>query len=276
MKRSLLFSMMIMSVAFAQNSPPAPQDQPAPPPAAPTPLPTPAITGPLHWNVVHCDADLSTGRLLRSRGYCLDSHWQLRAGCRLRPQRPGQQPVPGGGRNWVYLWRQHKEAIRTPAPTRALGICMTTSLLLAPADRFNAYINFDFGRNSSPTGVTSTWKGIAGAAKFRFNDRFALTPRLQWFDDTNGFSTGAAQSVKEFTFTAGAKVAQGVLVWAELQFGLHPWHPVCQTSGRRYLAGNLRRIRYVARLPALPAGISSDDAVPVGRHRLVDPWRPPG
>jgi hypothetical protein len=53
---------------------------------------------------------------------------------------------------------------------------MTTTFLLAPADRFNAYINFDFGRNSSPTGVTSTWKGIAGAAKFRFNDRFALTP----------------------------------------------------------------------------------------------------
>ena len=47
MKRSLLFSMMIMSVAFAQNSPPAPQDQPAPPPPAPTALPTPAITGPL-------------------------------------------------------------------------------------------------------------------------------------------------------------------------------------------------------------------------------------
>ena len=31
MKKTLLFSMMIMSVAFAQNSPPAPQDQPAPP-----------------------------------------------------------------------------------------------------------------------------------------------------------------------------------------------------------------------------------------------------
>ena len=88
---------------------------------------------------------------------------------------------------------------------------MTTTFLLAPADRFNAYINFDFSRNSSPTGVTSTRKGIAGAAKFRFNDRFALTPCLQWFDDTNGFSTGAAQSVKEFTFTAGAKVARGFL-----------------------------------------------------------------
>ena len=47
MKRTLLFSMMIVSVALAQNSPPAPQDQPAPPPPAPTALPTPAMTGPL-------------------------------------------------------------------------------------------------------------------------------------------------------------------------------------------------------------------------------------
>jgi hypothetical protein len=82
-------------------------------------------------------------------------------------------------------------------------------------DKLNAYINFDYGRNSSPTGVTWPWKGIAGAAKFQLNDRFALMPRLQWFDDTNGFSTGTAQSVKEFTFTAGAKAAQGVLARSE-------------------------------------------------------------
>ena len=96
---------------------------------------------------------------------------------------------------------------------------MTITLLLAPADRLNTYINFDYGRNSSPTGVTSPWKGIAGAAKVQLNDRFALMPRLQWFDDTNGSSTGTAQSVKEFTFTAGAKVAQGVLARLEYCHG---------------------------------------------------------
>ena len=36
--------------------------------------------------IVHRDADLSTGRLLRSRGHCLDSRRQLHAGCRLRSQ----------------------------------------------------------------------------------------------------------------------------------------------------------------------------------------------
>src|SRR5579872_1330929 len=47
--RTLLFSVVVMQVAFAQNPPtqtPAPAGQTAQAPA-PTPLPTPAITGPL-------------------------------------------------------------------------------------------------------------------------------------------------------------------------------------------------------------------------------------
>jgi putative OmpL-like beta-barrel porin-2 len=94
---------------------------------------------------------------------------------------------------------------------------MTTTLVLVPADKLNAYINFDYGRKTSPTGVASTWKGVAEAAKCQLNDRFALTLRLEWCDDTSRFPTGNAKSVKEFTFTAGAKAAQGVL--ARLEYG---------------------------------------------------------
>jgi hypothetical protein len=96
-----------------------------------------------------------------------------------------------------------------------------TTLLLTPSDKFNAYINFDYGKNNNPDGKTSaSWKGIAGAAKYQINDKFAITPRLEWFDDTNGFSTGKAQSVKEFTITAEAKAAQGVLARLEYR---HDW-----------------------------------------------------
>ncbi len=73
------------------------------------------------------------------------------------PAGPGQQPVPGRRRNWLRVWRQYnEETIRTAAPTRAFTTCMTSTVSLAPADSFNAYVNFDFGRNSSPTGVTTT------------------------------------------------------------------------------------------------------------------------
>jgi hypothetical protein len=106
-----------------------------------------------------------------------------------------------------------------------------TTVLFTPADKFNAYINFDYGKNNSPFGsVTSanctldptkkcgTWKGIAGAAKFQLNGTFAITPRLEWFEDTNGFETGTAQTVKEFTLTAEAKAAQGILARLEYRY----------------------------------------------------------
>jgi hypothetical protein len=93
-----------------------------------------------------------------------------------------------------------------------------TTVLLTPSGKFNAYFNFDYGRNAFPTGPSASWKGVAGAAKFQLNDTFAISPRLEWFEDTNGFSTGTAQTVKEFTITAEAKAAQGVLARLEYRY----------------------------------------------------------
>ena len=96
-----------------------------------------------------------------------------------------------------------------------------TTVVLTPADKFNAYINFDYGQNKNPDGKTSSsWKGIAGAAKFQVNDKFALTPRLEWFSDTDGFATGTVQDLKEFTMTAELKAAQGILARLEYR---HDW-----------------------------------------------------
>jgi hypothetical protein len=61
----------------------------------------------------------------------------------------------------------------------------------------------------------ATWKGVAGAARFQLNDWFALTPRLEWFDDHDGFETLVAQELKEFTITAEAKATQGILARLE-------------------------------------------------------------
>jgi hypothetical protein len=89
-----------------------------------------------------------------------------------------------------------------------------TTLLLTPADAFNAYINFDYGSNKSFTGKnssTAAWYGIAGAAKWQMNGKNALTPRIEWFKDRNGFSTGTAQSLKEFTLTYEYRWVEGLL-----------------------------------------------------------------
>jgi hypothetical protein len=93
-----------------------------------------------------------------------------------------------------------------------------TTVLFTPADKFNAYVNFDYGHNSFSTGSPAVWKGIAGAAKIQFNSVFAITPRLEWFDDESGFATGVEQSVKEFTITAEAKASQGILARFEYRY----------------------------------------------------------
>jgi hypothetical protein len=90
-----------------------------------------------------------------------------------------------------------------------------TTLLLTPTDKANFYINYDYGRNRLPGGDLATWTGIAGAARFQLNKWFALAPRAEWFSDRNGYSTGLAQDLKEFTITAEAKMMEGLLARLE-------------------------------------------------------------
>jgi len=111
-----------------------------------------------------------------------------------------------------------------------------TTLLFTPADKFNAYLNFDYAKQNNANGSSAVWTGIAGAAKFQVNSIFAFTPRLEWFNDHNGFSTGVAQAVKEVTVTFEAKASQGILARLEYR---HDWsdEPFFQ-KGRTGLSKN--------------------------------------
>ena len=101
-----------------------------------------------------------------------------------------------------------------------------TTLLLTPNSKFNAYLNFDYGQNrqffddGAITSVLSKWYGIAGAAKFQATSKWAVTPRLEWFKDRDGFSTGSSQDLKEFTLTGEYKLIEGFLTRLEYR---HDW-----------------------------------------------------
>jgi hypothetical protein len=93
-----------------------------------------------------------------------------------------------------------------------------TTLLLTPNSKFNAYVNFDYGQNRQDinnegtiTSVLSKWYGLAGALKVQATSKWAFTPRIEWFKDRDGFSTGTAQDLKEFTFTGEYKMVEGFL-----------------------------------------------------------------
>lgn len=100
-----------------------------------------------------------------------------------------------------------------------------TTLLLTPNAKFNAYLNYDYGQNRDAitgTGTTATgdanlnhWQGIAVAAHEQMTGTQALAARFEYFNDPQGYQTGTAQEVKEFTGTYEYKWAEGLLTRVE-------------------------------------------------------------
>lgn len=111
-----------------------------------------------------------------------------------------------------------------PGTNKGFRNLYDTTLLLTPADKFNAYLNFDYGQNKSygpkNTSTTAEWYGIAAAAKLGISSKVSLTPRIEWFKDRDGFETGTAQSLKEFTLTYEYKWVEGLLSRLEYR---HDW-----------------------------------------------------
>jgi hypothetical protein len=88
--------------------------------------------------------------------------------------------------------------------------------LLVGGSKTSAYLNLDYGVDKMAIGGGSNvWYGVAGAARFALSDKVAVAPRLEWFKDRDGFATGTAQTLKEFTITGEYKLAQGLLARLE-------------------------------------------------------------
>lgn len=97
--------------------------------------------------------------------------------------------------------------------------------LLIGGDKASAYFNFDYGADRNPAAAASVWYGFAGAARFALGEKAAIAPRLEWFNDRDGFSTGIPQKLKEFTITGEYKMAEGILSrleyrrdWSDIPF----------------------------------------------------------
>jgi hypothetical protein len=69
--------------------------------------------------------------------------------------------------------------------------------------------NYDYGQDKQ-TGAKVKWQGFAGYARFQPATWFALSPRAEIYDDSEGFTSGMAQKVKEITLTGELKSKDGV------------------------------------------------------------------
>jgi len=89
-------------------------------------------------------------------------------------------------------------------------------LTLTPSDKASFYLNYDYGYEKSLGGAApGIISAIAGAAKFQANSWFALSPRLEYYNDRGTWTSGQIQKIKEFTMTAELKHSKGFMTKIE-------------------------------------------------------------
>ncbi|MEW6730097.1 MAG: porin [Acidobacteriota bacterium] len=59
-------------------------------------------------------------------------------------------------------------------------------------------------------GARVHWQGIVGYARYQINQRFALSPRFEYYDDHDGFTSGLRQTLKSAVITAEHNIREGL------------------------------------------------------------------
>jgi Putative beta-barrel porin-2, OmpL-like. bbp2 len=84
----------------------------------------------------------------------------------------------------------------------------------AATDKLSVLGNFDYGHDSLG-GQGLDWYGVALYAKFQANEKWAFSPRYEWYKDADGFTTGLEQTLQEITLTGEYKAAGGLITRVE-------------------------------------------------------------
>lgn len=124
---------------------------------------------------------------------------------------------------WAFNYYTGPENTDTQKGYRNL---IDTTVTLTPSAKFSAYVNYDYLQNHSPAvfdvspAASEHLQGIAFAAHGAVTGKSSLTGRFEYFDDNEGFGTGTAQNMKEFTGTYEYNWAAGLLSRIEYR---HDW-----------------------------------------------------
>ena len=89
-----------------------------------------------------------------------------------------------------------------------------TNVALSISPKMTTGLNYVYAKDSSG-GESINWQGLALYYRNQVTDSFAFSPRFEWFDDADGFVTGAGQALKELTLTAEVKHPKGLIFRAE-------------------------------------------------------------
>jgi hypothetical protein len=70
--------------------------------------------------------------------------------------------------------------------------------------------NYVYGKDRFK-GAGVHWQGIVGYLRYQVNDWLAFAPRFEYYDDHDGFTSGAAQELKAVTITSEQKIKDGLV-----------------------------------------------------------------
>jgi len=76
-----------------------------------------------------------------------------------------------------------------------------TALAVTASDKWSYYLNFDYGVERNPGAADQRFWGVAGAGHYAFTKKISFSPRLELYNDEDGFITGTRQQLKEVTLT---------------------------------------------------------------------------
>jgi hypothetical protein len=76
-----------------------------------------------------------------------------------------------------------------------------TVVAVSPIENLSFLFNFDYGVDKLPGAIDSTFYGYSVATRVLPHRLFAISPRYDWYRDRDGFITGTAQKLQEFTLT---------------------------------------------------------------------------
>jgi hypothetical protein len=89
---------------------------------------------------------------------------------------------------------------------------------------------YDYGHEKLPTGSVH-WSGFAGFAKYQATPTVAVSPRFEFYDDADGYTTGTAQKLKEVTGTVELKAADNLLWRIEYRCDWSNQKPFLKSDG---------------------------------------------
>jgi hypothetical protein len=90
-----------------------------------------------------------------------------------------------------------------------------------PMKNLTFILNADYATDKNGAGTTNAkWYGVAGIAKYDFDDKYSLSGRIEYFNDKDGVRTGTEQKLYEVTLTPEIRLAPGLLIRPEYR---HDW-----------------------------------------------------